>query len=388
MPLLATYAPPAADLDRIGRTALIAGIVGALGTAGLGFTNPDRFFQSYLTSYIWALGISLGCFALMCVHHLSRGGWGLMIRRIFEAATRTIPMLALAFIPIPFGLKKLYPWAAGHDHGSHFRAMYLTPNGFVGRAIGCFVIWTIFATIFSRLSLRQDKTGDGRLQKKMQRLAAGGIILHVLAVTSCAIDWLMSLTPHWMSTIFGFYVIIGQGVAALAFIIIMSVFLSGRAPLAGRFRPDHFHDYGKLLLGFIMIWAYFSVSQFLIIWSGNLPEETTWYMARMNGGWKLFSLALVLLHFVLPFVVLLSRNLKRDGGRLVKVALMMLVVRWLDLHWVVAPAFSEHANLHPLDLTTALALGGTWFFFFTRELRSRSLLPDREPGLKEALGHG
>lgn len=388
LPLLATYAPPTADIDRIGRTSLIIGVVGLLASAGLGFTNPDRFFQSYLTSYVWVLAIPLGSFGLMCIHHLSRGGWGLMIRRTLEAATRTIPMLALAFAPIPFALKKLYPWAAGHDHGSHFRAHYLTPGGFIGRAIGFFVIWTLFATIFSRLSLKQDKTGDGRLEKKMQRIAAAAVILHVIGVSSAAIDWLMSLTPHWMSTIFGFYMVIGQGVAALAFIILVSLFLANRAPLEGRFRADHFHDYGKLLLAFIMIWAYFSVSQFLIIWSGNLPEETGWYMNRVNGGWKFFSLVLVLFHFVLPFVLLLSRNLKRAAPRLAKVAAMMLLVRWLDLHWLVAPAFSNHMNFNPLDFTTAFGLGGIWFFLFTRELRTRSLLPDRERGLKEALGHG
>jgi hypothetical protein len=324
----------------------------------------------------------------MCIHHLSSGAWGLMIRRIFEAATRTLPLLALAFAPIPIGMKTLYPWAREHGHGHGFRAAYLTPNGFVVRAAICFVIWSVFSLVLSKMSLKQDKTGELRLGRRMKRIAAGAVGLHVLAMTSCAVDWLMSLTPHWSSTIYGFYLIVGQVVAALAFVIVISVFLAGRAPLAGRFRTVHFHDYGKLLLAFIMIWAYFSVSQFLIIWSGNLPEETSWFASRMNGGWKWFSLILVLLHFVLPFVLLLSRNLKRDAARLVRVAGMMMVVRWLDVHWLVAPAFSEHANVHPLDVTTALALGGVWFFLFARELKTRSLLPDREPALKEALGHG
>jgi hypothetical protein len=388
LPLLATYAPPAADLDRLGRTSAAVGAAGALATAGFAFANPARFFQAYLVAYVWVLGVALGAFGLMCIHHLSRGGWGLMIRRVLEAATRTIPLLALAFAPIPLGMKTLYPWANEHGHAPGFRAAYLTPTGFIARAAICFVIWTALSLTLSRMSLKQDQTGDLKLQKRMQSVAAGGVILHVLAMTSCAVDWLMSLTPHWASTIYGFYLIVGQIVAALAFVIVVSVFLAGRAPLAGRFRTEHFHDYGKLLLAFIMIWAYFSVSQFLIIWSGNLPEEIAWYMHRANGGWKWFSLALVLLHFVLPFVLLLSRNLKRDSARLVRVAAMMMLVRWLDLQWLVAPAFSERTSFHPLDLTTALALGGAWFFFFTRELKSRSLLPDREPALKEALGHG
>jgi hypothetical protein len=388
MPLLSTYAPPAADLDRLGRTGLVLGGAGALATAGFAFVNPDRFFQAYLTAYVWVLGIALGCFGLMCIHHLSRGGWGLMIRRTLEAATRTLPYLALAFAPIPLGMKALYPWAREHGHGHGLRAVWLTPNGFIGRAAVCFAIWSIFAFVLSRMSLRQDKTGELRLRKRMQTISSAALVLHVLAMTSCGVDWLMSLTPHWSSTIYGFYLIVGQVVAALAFIIVVSVFLAGRAPLAGRFRTEHFHDYGKLLLAFIMIWAYFSVSQFLIIWSGNLPEETSWFMSRMKGGWKYFSLVLVGLHFVLPFVLLLSRNLKRDAARLSRVAGMMLLVRWLDLHWLVAPAFSENANFHPLDITAVLALGGIWCFLFTRELKSRSLLPDREPALKEALGHG
>jgi hypothetical protein len=390
MPLLSTYAPPAADLDRLGRTALVVGGAGAIATAGFGLVNPARFFQAYLVAYVWVLGLALGSLAVMCIHHLSRGGWGLMIRRILEAATRTIPLLALAFAPIPIGMKKLYPWASshGHGHGHGFRAAYLTPNGFVARAALCFVIWSAISLLLSRMSLRQDKTGELRLSRRMQRIAAAAVILHVLAMTSCGIDWLMSLTPHWSSTIYGFYLIVGQIVAALAFVILLSVFLAGRAPLAGRFRTEHFHDYGKLLLAFIMIWAYFSVSQFLIIWSGNLPEETSWYMSRMNGGWRWFSLALVILHFVLPFVLLLSRNLKRDGTRLAWVAAMMIVVRWIDLQWLVAPAFSANVSIHPLDVTTATALAGLWFFLFTRELKTRSLLPDREPALKEALGHG
>jgi hypothetical protein len=238
------------------------------------------------------------------------------------------------------------------------------------------------------MSLRQDETGDKTLRRRMQMVSAGAVCVHVIVMTLCAVDWLMSLSPGWASTIYGFYVIVGQVVSALAFIILVALFLASRPPLEGRFRAEHFHDYGKLLLAFIMIWAYFSVSQFIIIWSGNLPEETSWYMGRMNGGWRWFSVLLVFAHFVLPFVLLLSRNLKRDKTRLARVAGMMLVVRWLDIYWLAAPAFSEHVSLHPLDVTTPIALFGLWFFVFTRELKTRSLLPSREPHLKEALGHG
>jgi hypothetical protein len=387
LPLLPTYEPPAVDLDRLGRSGLIAGAAGAAVTAVLGFGNPTQFFRSYLVAFVWIFGIALGCFGLMMLHHLSGGAWGVMIRRILEAATRTIPLLAVAFAPIALGMKALYPWTEPGEHEEGLRSVYLTPNGFVLRAIVCFALWSALSLVLSRISLKQDETGDRALKRRMQFIASGGAVLHVLLMTVCAIDWLMSLSPKWSSTIYGFYVIVGQIVAALAFVILISLFLASRAPLAGRFRADHFHDYGKLLLAFIMIWAYFAVSQFLIIWSGNLPEETSWYMGRMNGGWRWFSVLLVFAHFVLPFVLLLSRNLKRDIARLSRVAGMILVVRWLDLYWLAAPAFSDRATLHPLDVTTSLALGGLWLFAFTRELKTRSLLPIHEPSLKEALGH-
>jgi hypothetical protein len=387
LPLLPTYEPPAVDLDRLGRSGLIAGAAGAAVTAVLGFGNPTQFFRSYLVAFVWIFGIALGCFGLMMLHHLSGGAWGVMIRRILEAATRTIPLLAVAFAPIALGMKALYPWTEPGEHEEGLRSVYLTPNGFVLRAIVCFALWSALSLVLSRISLKQDETGDRALKRRMQFIASGGAVLHVLLMTVCAIDWLMSLSPKWSSTIYGFYVIVGQIVAALAFVILISLFLASRAPLAGRFRADHFHDYGKLLLAFIMIWAYFAVSQFLIIWSGNLPEETSWYMGRMNGSWRWFSVLLVFAHFVLPFVLLLSRNLKRDIARLSRVAGMILVVRWLDLYWLAAPAFSDRATLHPLDVTTSLALGGLWLFAFTRELKTRSLLPIHEPSLKEALGH-
>ena len=388
LPLLDTYTPPAADLDRVGRMALGIGAIFGVATAVFGYSNPARFFQAYLVGYVWVFGVAMGCFGLMALHHLSGGAWGIMIRRILEAATRTIPALAVGFVPIALGMGRLYSWSRPEGAFHHgLRAVYLTPKGFVVRAAICFVLWSTMALVLSRLSLAQDQTGRPSIKRRMQFIAAGGIIVHVLCMTVAAIDWLMSLSPNWASTIYGFYVIVGQIVSGLAFIILIALFLVGRQPLAGRFRPDHFHDYGKLLLAFIMIWAYFAVSQFLIIWSGNLPEETSWYMGRTLGGWKWFTLVLVFSHFVLPFVLLLSRNLKRDVGRLAKVAAMMLVVRWLDLYWLVAPAFSDRVSLRAIDVTTPVAIAGIWVFLFTRELKTRSLLPPREPSLKEALGH-
>ena len=388
LPLLDTYTPPAADLDRLGRIGLIVGGVAAVVTAALAFADLTQFYRSYLVGFVWVFGITLGCFGLMTLHHLSGGGWGVMIRRVLEAATRTIPLLAILFVPIALGMKHLYSWARPEGHEEGFRGEYLTQNGFILRAVFAFVVLSVFAFLLSYMSARQDETGDPALRRRMQRVSSGGALLYVLVMTACAVDWLMSLSPKWVSTIYGFYVIAGQVVAALSFVILMSLFLSTRAPLAGRFKADHFHDYGKLLLAFVMIWAYFAASQLIIIWSGNLPEETSWYMARTNPGWKVFSVGLIFAHFVLPFVLLLSRNLKRDRKRLARVAIMMLAVRWLDLYWLAAPAFSDDAMIHVLDLTTPVALLGFWFFAFTRQLKVRSLLPLNDRFLKGALGHG
>lgn len=386
-PLLETYAPPA-DLVALGRRGLVVGAVAGVATVALALTNHAQFYRSYLPAFVWVFGIALGCFGVSMLHHLSRGAWGVMIRRILEAASRTIPLLALAFVPVVLGMKSLYSWTRPEERQEGFRAAYLTVNGFIVRAVVCFALWSLFALLLSRLSQKQDETGDPSLGQRMQVVASGGVVMHVLLMTLCAVDWLMSLSPHWSSTIYGFYVIVGQVVSALSFVILMALFLSTREPLLGRFRASHFHDYGKLLLAFVMVWAYFAVSQFLIIWSGNLPEETSWYQGRMHGGWKWVSLALVFLHFVLPFVLLLSRDLKRDKTRLARVAALMLAVRWLDLYWLTAPAFSDRASFHLIDFTTPIALFGVWFFLFTRQLASRSLLPVNEPFLKEALGHG
>jgi hypothetical protein len=387
LPLLDTYEPPGADLDRVGRLALVVGGAAALLTAALGIANPVQFFRSYLVAFVWVSGITFGCFGLMALHHLSSGAWGLMIRRVFEAATRTIPLLAVAFVPVVLGMRSLYPWTHPDAHLEGFSAVYLTPSGFVARAAIAFVLWSAFTGLLSKMSLQQDQTGDRTLRRRMQFVSSGALCVHVIVMTLCSVDWLMSLSAGWASTIYGFYVIAGQVVSALAFVIIVALFLACRPPLEGRFRPDHFHDYGKLLLAFTMIWAYFSVSQFIIIWSGNLPDETTWYMARVSGGWRFFSVFLVFGSFVLPFVLLLSRNLKRDKTRLARVAVLTLVMRWFDDYWLAVPAFSEHVAPHLLDITAPVALFGLWFFLFTRQLKTRSLLPSREPALKEALGH-
>ncbi|HVF61132.1 MAG TPA: hypothetical protein VNJ70_15100 [Thermoanaerobaculia bacterium] len=386
----ARYAAPAA-LDQVQRRALIAGGAGILLCALGFFLDRPAFYRAWLVGWIYWLGIALGCLAIMMLHHLTRGAWGLVARRVLEAAGRTLPVLALLFLPLLFGLQELYPWArpeAKTDHLLQAKAAYLNVPFFVARAALYFLIWGGFAFVLSRLSRRQDETGELYLTRRMQLLASAGIVLYCLAASFASVDWLMSLEPHWFSTIYGVYFLGGQGISALAFLIVVALFLWRREPMSEVLSPGHFHDWGKLLLAFVMLWTYFSFSQFLIIWSGNLPEEITWYAARTRGGWQWLAIALALFHFALPFVLLLSRDLKRRPQRLAAVAGWMLVMRWLDLVWQVEPAFSpERFTFHWLYLAAPLAVGGLWVWAWAAEIKKRPLLPLRDPWLPEALAH-
>ncbi|MCP4205014.1 MAG: hypothetical protein GY769_24160 [bacterium] len=389
------FSPPAA-LGRLNKRALLIGAVAALiSVAGL-FLDRTQFFRSYLVAWLFWMGIAMGGFATMMLHHMSSGAWGLMIRRIFEAAARTLPAIVVLFLPILFGMEELFPWAraeATDDPVLQVKAWYLNSQFFTLRAFLCFAIWGGFIWALLRLSKRQDEAGDPRLFRKMQSFAGPGLGIYGLTATFASVDWLMSLDPHWYSSLFGVYFIGGQAVAAMAFAILMVAFLARREPMQGTFRPQHYHDYGNLLFAFVLLWSYFGLSQFLIIWMGNLPEETAWYLHRQQHGWIWVSLALVIFHFAVPFALLLSRKRKRNIHALAKVAILLLVMHWIDLFWQAGPAFSDHPGSgssgypipHWLDLTTLAAVGGLWFAAFTAQLNKHSLLPVGEPHLEEAL---
>ena len=383
-----SYQPPA-DLARLHRR---GGLFGALGVAAslVGFAlQPTQFFHSYLVAWLFWLGIAVGSLAIVMLHHLTRGGWGLMVRRSLEAATRTLPALAILFVPILLGMQAIFPWArpeAAEDPLIQQKAAYLNPTAFTLRGVLYLAIWALFAFLLSWLSLRQDRTGDLALFQRMKIVAAPGLAIYCLLATFASVDWLMSLDPHWYSSLFGVYFIVGQGLSALAFLIVMAVYLSQREPMEALFKPHHFHDYGKLMLAFVMIWAYIAISQLLIIYSANLPEEVGWYLERSHGAWLWVSVVLALFHFLLPFLLLLSRDLKRNAKLLSRVAVLVLVMRFVDLYWLAAPSFGhEGLAFHWLDVTTVIGIGGIWFALFTGQLKRRPLLPIRDPFLEEAL---
>jgi hypothetical protein len=385
-------APPV--VERIQMRSWFIGVAAAAACAVGAFLDPAQFFRSYLAGYLLWLGISLGCLAILMLQHLSGGVWGFVIRRLLEAATRVFPLLALLFIPVLLGLHQLYPWAdpakVAQDSLLQHKAAYLNVTGFLARAVFYFAFWCGAGYLLSRWSLEQDQVPRAVLRDRMQGASAIGLLLYGLTATFSAIDWVMSLDPHWYSTIYGMLFMAGGAVAGMALAIAMASLLAKYPPLSDILAPGHFHDLGKLLLAFVMVWAYFAFSQFLIIWSGNLPEEITWYRVRLAGGWRLVGLALLLFHFVLPFLLLLSRDLKRQGRALALVAVAVLAMRYVDLYWMVAPSFPEAASglrFHWLDLAAPVAVGGLWMAEFLRQLKSRPLVPLNDPLLPQVLEH-
>jgi hypothetical protein len=379
------------ELARHQRRFLIAGAVGgALSLVGL-LLNPAQFFQSYLIGYLLVLGATLGCLALAMIHQLSGGGWGVLVRRPIGAATRVLPVLTLLFLPIVFGMHHLYEWThedvVAADKVLRGKQLYLNVPFFLVRAAIYFAAWNAVGYFLNRWSLEQDRTGDPQFARRMQLLSAAGLVVYGLTMTFAAFDWLMSLSPHWFSTIYGVLIMGGQGLTALAVAIMALAWLSRRPPLQSIVLPEHFHDLGNLMLAFVMLWAYFSFSQYLIIWSGNLPEEITWYLNRLQPGWRPVALLLVAFHFALPFVLLLSRAIKRRAPLLVKVAAGIIFVRFVDLFWLVAPEFRRQGlTAHWMDIVVPASLALLWTGCFIWQLRGRALLPIHDPEFDEALG--
>ncbi|MFQ5650591.1 MAG: hypothetical protein ACE5IY_11670 [bacterium] len=380
------------QLNRIQKRALLVGGVALLGCLVGGFATPEQFFQSYLFGYMFWIGLALGSLAIISLHHLVGGGWGFVIQRILESASRTLPLMALLFVPILFGMKELYLWArpeavAGDAILQHKEA-YLNQPFFWLRATFFFLVWFGFIYFLNRWSVEQDRTGNPSLSNKMQKISGPSIIFYVLTMTFAAIDWVMSLDPHWFSTIFGFVFVIGQVLLTMAFATLVAAKLSGEQPLSEVIEKKHFHDLGNLMLAFIALWAYINVSQFLIIWSGNLPEEIPWYIHRMHGGWQWLAVGVVIFHFVVPFALLLSRRNKRSFQILSWIAVAVIVMRFFDLFWIVAPNFHEHGiHLHWLDFAAPVAIGGLWIAAFIWQLKGRALLPLRDPRFREAFQH-
>lgn len=373
--------------------------IGVIGIVALfigGFFNTEQALRSYLIGYVFWAGIGIGCLGVLILQHLTGGSWGLVIRRILEAGAKTLPLLAVLFVPILLGATNLYEWAAYPTRDDHIihKALYLNYTFFGIRAIIYFGMWSLIAFILIRWSRQQDETGDWKISDKMNSFSAPALIGFVVAVSFAAIDWVMSLDVRWFSTIYGLLFVIGWALSCIAFVIALSAWLSQREPMNQVLGAPHFHDLGKLMLAFVMVWAYFNFSQVLIIWSGNLPEETTWYLRRIEGGWMAVGIVLIIFHFVFPFLLLLSRDLKRQARYLSFVAISVLVMRVIDLFYLIAPNPLLNDNsikgltVSWMDIVSPLAVGGLWFFYFIVQFRKRPLMPYNDPFFENAIEHG
>jgi len=378
------------QLDQIQRRSLLVGGLSLLLCLGGALFNPGQLFRSYLVAYLFWIGIPLGSIAILMLHHLVGGAWGFVIRRLLESAMGTLPVMVVLFLPLLFGMRDLYPWARPEEVANseilRHKALYLNVPFFVIRAGVYFAVWIGLAFLLNKWSLDQERTTDNTPTRRLQILSGPGLVVYGLTMTFASVDWVMSIEPEWFSTIFGISLIVGQALAGLAFAIPVAVLLADREPLADVVIPAHLNDLGNLLLAFVMLWAYMAFSQFLIIWSGNLPEEIPWYVHRMRGGWSGIAVLVLLFYFAVPFLLLLSRGTKRRARILSAVAGAILLMRLVDLFWTVAPTFHpEGLRLHWLDLMAPIGVGGIWTGVFAWQLKGRSLLPLHDPYLKEAF---
>jgi hypothetical protein len=388
-----------AAIDRLRRPSLVAGVVALAACAAGAVASPGAFFRAYLFAYVFFTGLSLGCLAIVMLHHLTGGAWGIPIRRILESGTRTLPLIAILFLPIAVGMKHLYSWSrpeeVAKDALLQAKEAYLNMPFFLARAAFYFAVWIAIAYFVNRWSLEQDRAGSPALTRRLQLLSAGGLVAYGLTMTFASIDWVMSLEPHWFSTMYGVLYIAGQALNALAFVTAALVLMSGEKPFSDFVRPAHYHDLGKLLLAFVMFWSYVSFAQYLIIWAGNLPEEIPWYLRRLNGGWGWVGGALILLHFALPFLLLLPAGANRNSRILVAVAGLVVLMRFVDVYWLVRPVFTQASasaasarfQIHWLDLAASIGIGGVWLAVFLWQLEERPLLPVNDPEFAEALAH-
>src|SRR5579862_9050998 len=390
-------APPV--VKTIAQRSLIVGVVFGIAAVVLAFKQPDEFYRGYLLGFMCWLGVALGSMAILMIRHLTGGGWGMVIRRILGAAMRTLPLLAILFIPMVIAVlqHRIYPWlmpleaiqdAHIREHltkHSFIKGAYLNGTGFIIRAIIYFAIWNVLSFLLSHWSKQTDSAGAPDNTERFKAVAGPGLILYGFTISFAAIDWVMSLDPSWISTIFGLIILIGEVLSAMCFAVVVERILYNYKPMSEMLKPDFVHDHGKWMLAFTMVWAYFSFSQWLIIWAGNLPSEISYYMRRLNGGWGYVGLFIVIFHFAIPFGTLLSRPFKRNIRKLVWLAVWLMLMRYIDLFWIIEPNFSQTFKFTLSDVVVPVAIGGFWLAYFFRNLGALPLLPAYDPTAVEVL---
>jgi hypothetical protein len=370
------------------RNSLLVGIAGVLLVITGFLLDREQALRSYLFAYLYWIGMGLGSMGILLLHHTVGGKWGMVIRRMCEAGCRTLPYMAILLIPVLLSMPTLYPWArpdAAHNANIQAKTAYLNVPFFLARTVVYFLVWSFYAWRLSQWSAEQDETGDDRLISQMRAVSAPGLVVFTFVTTFAFVDWIMSLEPNWFSTIYGAMFLIGEMLESFAFVIALVIVLSKKSPLKEYMTTQHLHDLGNMMFAFMVLWAYLSFSQFLIIWAGNLPEEIPWYLRRLRGGWGWVALTIVTFHFATPFVLLLMRKVKRQADRLIKVCLLLIAIRIVDVYWVVKPAFyNQHLTIYWMDFIAPVAIGGLWLTLFFRQLNSRPLVPLKDPRLQGA----
>jgi hypothetical protein len=382
--------PPGHAWNRLPVIGGAVALLGIVGCAILGIANPKQFFFSWLVSFLFFLSLALGALFFVLIQYAAQGGWGIVVRRIGETIFTTIPVMAALFVPLLFGLHDLYEWthheAVEQDALLRWKAPYLNVPFFLIRAFLYFTIWSFIAVLYYRGSRGQDVTGDLGVSARLRRFAGPGIIVLALTQTFASVDWIMSLTPHWYSTMFGVYFFAGSFVGFIALLSVIAVAMRQAGLLDTIISPEHLHDVGKLLFAFTVFWTYIAFSQFFLVWYANLPEETAWYKARMEGSWMTVSLFLMAGHFVAPFFYLMGRAVKRKGTTLAVGGAWLLAMHFVDLYWQVMPTLHP-AGFSPslLDVAALLAVGGCFVAAASWLMRRQALVPLRDPRLAESL---
>lgn len=361
--------------------------------------QKEQALRSWLLGFIFWGGIGIGCLGILILQYLFRGAWSVIVRRTVEAGARTLPIILILFLPLLAGVNHLYEWT--HMQGDpvvQHRGWYLTPTGWGLRALVYFALWGVMVYLLNKWGGNQDKAENYDESAHWWNIAKDfsgpGMVFFVLIVTFASIDWVMSLDPHWFSTIWGLLYVVGWGLSAFCFVVVILASISDQAPMNRILGKKHFHDIGKLMLALVMVWAYFNFSQYLIIWSGNLPEETAWYLKRYKGVWGWISIILILFHFAFPFLVLLNRDIKRNAKWLARVAVFILVLRLVDYLFMIGPSPRMHGgeemayHISWMDFVAPIAVGGIWLWAFFGEIQKRPLVPYKDPFLDSAIEHG
>jgi hypothetical protein len=379
-------------IDRVQKLALTGGVLGLILAIALGFANWQQFFRSYLVAFVYWMVYAMGSLAILQLHHMTGGRWGLPIRRILEAGTRTIPAMTVLFVPIVFGMSRLYPWtqpgSLGDDPAGNFRRAYLSPHFFIARAVVYFAVWNLLAGLQNKWSAEQDRTGDLSLKVRMSSLAAPGTVLWALTWSWAMVDWVMTLEPTWYSSIYGMVFMVISCLAVLSFSVVMLRMLDGNEALHNSYAPARLNDIGNLMLTFTLLWTYMSFAQFLIIWSGNLKQEIPWYMTRAFGRWGAIAAVLLVFHFFVPFFILLQRKVKRRLEKLSVLAAWMLVITLVDVYWLIVPSIEKSGpHIHLEDILAIVGIGGVWVGTFMGQLKKMPLLPLHDPRFEGVLEH-